>query len=60
MFLDRVIGRRGMTIQLPPSILAKNIILKFMVIKGLIGSPQITITMTLINNTALLILQMAD
>jgi hypothetical protein len=28
MFLDRVIGRRGITIQLPPSILAKNIILK--------------------------------
>jgi hypothetical protein len=28
MFLDGVIGRRGMTIQLPPSILANNIILK--------------------------------
>jgi hypothetical protein len=28
MFLDCVIGRRGITIQLPPSILAKNIILK--------------------------------
>jgi hypothetical protein len=28
MFLDCVIGRRGMTIQLPPSRLAKNIVLK--------------------------------
>jgi hypothetical protein len=28
MFLDCVIGRRGIPIQLPPSILAKNIILK--------------------------------
>jgi hypothetical protein len=28
MFLDCVIGRRGITIQLPPYILAKNIILK--------------------------------
>jgi hypothetical protein len=27
MFLDCVIGRRGITIQLPPSSLAKNIIL---------------------------------
>ena len=60
MLLDCGIGRCGIAIQLPPSILAKNIILKFMVIKGLIRSPQITITMTLINNTALLILQMAD
>ncbi|MGD9214189.1 MAG: hypothetical protein PVJ84_05225, partial [Desulfobacteraceae bacterium] len=31
MFLDCVIGRRGITIQLPPSSLAKNIILKPMV-----------------------------
>jgi hypothetical protein len=30
MFLDCVIGRRGMTIQLPPSSLAKNIILTSM------------------------------
>jgi hypothetical protein len=28
MFLDCVIGRRGIAIQLPPSGLAKNIILK--------------------------------
>ena len=28
MFLDCVVGRRGMTIQLPPSIFAKLIILK--------------------------------
>ncbi|MGD8837334.1 MAG: hypothetical protein PVJ19_20505, partial [Desulfobacteraceae bacterium] len=28
MFLDCVIGRRGITIQLPPSSLAKNIFLK--------------------------------
>jgi hypothetical protein len=28
MFLDFVIGRRGITIQLAPSILAKNIIFK--------------------------------
>jgi hypothetical protein len=30
-FLDCVIGRRGIAVQLPPSILAKNIILKLKV-----------------------------
>jgi hypothetical protein len=30
MFLDCVIGRRGIEIQLPPSSLAKNIVLKSM------------------------------
>lgn len=34
MFLDCVIGRRGLTIPLPPSILTKNIILKPNIKKG--------------------------
>jgi hypothetical protein len=35
MFLDCVISRRGIAIQLPPSSLAKNIILKSMGCTGL-------------------------